>query len=1441
VAKDLPLWQQYLQANSRTEKQSTTNQDGLPLWQQYLNISGRQGDQGQGQGTRPYTGAYISDDKTEQEQLVQQNQGAYIAAKALGVENVAEKDKGFLTRALRTITWVPSAITQTIKEFAVDPFILVFQKAEQARAENMTPAQRARYKELFGKEPGVSDEEMEKAWNVKEYLNAINNREFLSQAKYIAPELETIKKEVPGGRVVAPVLGFGLDIIGAGGVSTGARTVGVLGRQKTAMTIENSVKDIFTKNAKKLVDETDEAFAMRAADFAGRAGVAQTTQGGSAAVARLFEREFGEAAGKAAFKELPRNVQGGLQVVFAGNTLANINAGGYTVRAMADALRIPGLQKVPLATEWGVKTLQNMKNTLRADAVKAPIIGGAVAQINKLLNNVGEQGATWQSFIKASVNKADDEEVLRAYAGFSEGVEAMRNLRNTRMEFIQSTKDFLTDLNRLKPKTFAGVAIKSGNAEAYDTARRLMQNPDEFNNFVPVTAADEIAYKVAQDYRSEYDRWHKLLTGAGFDIGYLDDYLPLMYAKNSKDRDAIAAVLTAGPKNIPGAGQRPDVERTKFMKNVIDPSTGAEKKIPMTQLEIKDFFIKQGRKDLADMIEADPEILLARYATNASRLLANKSFVDDMLRKNILLRSSLPQLDVPAGDIEDIVSRLNPTQIQRVTAAFAGTPGGLSKYIESVNDEFAMASRTGDKGAMKKAEAKVVALMESLVDARNIVARRASDAGKKLEVAESVEDTAALAKIQPTIDQLRKDHELLKFEIAKLRNINTPESNKLADELAARSNNGFEYLQVGGEIGTAYYLPKELAELHGERKLVESINRRLLLQSGGKGADLLENEIMESFDEFLQAWRIFATFGKFLGFVSRNAIGAIQNNVLFLNATGADHAVGAYITKTDTLLDRSLTPFANLSRADLSAKKLDSMVAKGKVKPEYEAMMRKDIEERGYVTTPTVAAVKRGMLKDTLEKKTMKGTDISYWDVYETSVQGKVFDQYTILPTMQGTRPDQDEAVGIMPVDPDRFVVRTDRIGEDRKPLQRLSEFGLNLGVTVPADIAGRSVRLEIPFFSLRYTRSANQRAEEFARTSAIAAGLRNYGKGEGGKKSAILGMRASQFDYSDLSEVERTIFRRIMPFYTWSKNNVPAQLRVLLNDPTRVQRNLAGWEAVRNVFADENGDAVIVPDYVSEMYGFVLDEDIRKQLLEDKPAWLQEMFKNPIGVATGGLSPTTELERWTAGPGGIATQAALSNPLSKAALQFLFEKDLWTDRDYRDVEAPGWYSKFAGLVDKASPGGAKLGIYIDDKTGKEMVNEKWLAQVRTLMPMVGTLEKNGLGVLDIFIESATGKPSNLSGLADSKSGTSILSSLTGLTTVAITPEVQSGQLKSDLRNKKDIIGRIAGNQGISEEKLNKLIRTLQAAQYTEEEILYAIEQARKNGELAADYLSATE
>jgi len=46
--------------------------------------------------------------------------------------------------------------------------------------------------------------------------------------------------------------------------------------------------------------------------------------------------------------------------------------------------------------------------------------------------------------------------------------------------------------------------------------------------------------------------------------------------------------------------------------------------------------------------------------------------------------------------------------------------------------------------------------------------------------------------------------------------------------------------------------------------------------------------------------------------------------------------------------------------------------------------------------------------------------------------------------------------------------------------------------------------------------------------------------------------VKKSLFDYSDLSPFERSVMKRVMPFYTWTRKNIPAQIIALWKNPER-------------------------------------------------------------------------------------------------------------------------------------------------------------------------------------------------------------------------------------------------------------------------------------------------
>lgn len=59
--------------------------------------------------------------------------------------------------------------------------------------------------------------------------------------------------------------------------------------------------------------------------------------------------------------------------------------------------------------------------------------------------------------------------------------------------------------------------------------------------------------------------------------------------------------------------------------------------------------------------------------------------------------------------------------------------------------------------------------------------------------------------------------------------------------------------------------------------------------------------------------------------------------------------------------------------------------------------------------------------------------------------------------------------------------------------------------------------------------------------------------------------VRFSTFDYNDLTSTEKRIFRNVMPFYTWTRKNIPYQLNRLMAVPGRVTLPFKAQEASFN------------------------------------------------------------------------------------------------------------------------------------------------------------------------------------------------------------------------------------------------------------------------------------
>jgi hypothetical protein len=203
------------------------------------------------------------------------------------------------------------------------------------------------------------------------------------------------------------------------------------------------------------------------------------------------------------------------------------------------------------------------------------------------------------------------------------------------------------------------------------------------------------------------------------------------------------------------------------------------------------------------------------------------------------------------------------------------------------------------------------------------------------------------------------------------------------------------------------------------------------------------------------------------------------------------------------------------------------------------------------------------------------------------------------------------------------------------------------------------------------------------------------------GRKSGLTAEKASarsarfHFDYSDLTELERQVLRRVMPFYTFSARNIPLQMMSLVQRPGK----FAQYQKVREEFA--------------KAFGIDLDKADSQTTEADQrsAAIFVRVNGKRVGLSLGpsGL-PLTDLSEFptTANPSKLADEW-LNRAMSMVSPGIKTPAELWANLSFffrapieRDtgplVPAPSWVASAPPKVRK------ELGIvsdYVDKQTGK--------------------------------------------------------------------------------------------------------------------------------------------
>lgn len=247
-------------------------------------------------------------------------------------------------------------------------------------------------------------------------------------------------------------------------------------------------------------------------------------------------------------------------------------------------------------------------------------------------------------------------------------------------------------------------------------------------------------------------------------------------------------------------------------------------------------------------------------------------------------------------------------------------------------------------------------------------------------------------------------------------------------------------------------------------------------------------------------------------------------------------------------------------------------------------------------------------------------------------------------------------------------------------------------------------VSRELPELLRDTSKAASKSKERLGRTKRLVQNredllrLATYiGARKGGKTASEAADYAAKhhFDYADLTDFERTVLRRMLPFYTFSSRNIPLQAKTLVTKPGKY----ANIEKVRAELADAVGlpedYQEKIPEYQARGIPFPVEID-GKVVLASPALPLSDLNQLAIPVINPGEHGFIG-EQWN-------KFASMLNPVIKSPVElaanynFFFRSDIERDESPL-VAAPSYVATWSPAMRK------KFGVvpdYIDKRTGKK-------------------------------------------------------------------------------------------------------------------------------------------
>jgi hypothetical protein len=481
-------------------------------------------------------------------------------------------------------------------------------------------------------------------------------------------------------------------------------------------------------------------------------------------------------------------------------------------------------------------------------------------------------------------------------------------------------------------------------------------------------------------------------------------------------------------------------------------------------------------------------------------------------------------------------------------------------------------------------------------------------------------------------------------------------------------------------------IAQQLVDVYGPAKMMEAVQRMFSIT---QKPQTFAGQLIEKFYRpFYAAQKAWMTLGRGPGFVARNVLGGSWNNSLA--GVGRTHAIeSSRVLIARGRAQKQVQEFIKSRGALLDPQEISEV---------YKQNMRKELG-RSFSSED----VDRLMESWKIFAENGLAADRESAKLYGQILRGVNREGRTVgfgsTSELAGRRVRIREGAGTTSVPNE--IVYDDDLSRAERIIESLTDNPWIQGVMAPMV----------------------ERSEDYLRFAAFLKGVDEIGLEpvESGVRgyAASSWVKATQFDYADLSEFEQSL-KMIVPFWTWTRYNVPLQIRAMVQQPGRIATALRFHESLGRMF-DEDEDT-ISPSYIAERFGIVIPEryfewmpewmrpkgDVSLSLTYGEPlADVNELFRDPT-------FPKRESLKDFLRPGQVVNVRNIReslNPVLAAVSEA--QKAMQEGGDPRNVEdAPGW----ARL----------MGLSRDDPTepGRKIASRPLLEFFRNVAPPIGIAER---------------------------------------------------------------------------------------------------------------------